>query len=255
MSITKFLFYLLINILISIIVALGILAWRGQSAEVATVSTPVQAIESGQNQNPQIISATLTPLPSTQLQPTPPQKTFDTHTLRSGESLGQLRALYGVSLEDIQRANGLANVNSVIAGQEIIIPYEGYFQEPTAAPTAIPTIVQPLPTAEIVTGESSFELRITAERGNLQTEAVALLNTGDVATNLNGWKLMGSSGQMYQFSNQTIFGGGIIQINSTNGQDDATNLYWNLPQAVWNSGDTIHLLDTQGIERATIFVQ
>jgi len=48
-----------------------------------------------------------------------------THTVRAGETLSDIGARYGVSVESIARANGLANPNLVVAGTSLTIPGTG----------------------------------------------------------------------------------------------------------------------------------
>ncbi|MBC7315752.1 MAG: LysM peptidoglycan-binding domain-containing protein [Chloroflexi bacterium] len=45
-----------------------------------------------------------------------------THIVRYGENLSSIAALYGVTVEDLMRANGLTNRHLIYAGQQLIIP-------------------------------------------------------------------------------------------------------------------------------------
>lgn len=45
-----------------------------------------------------------------------------THTVRSGESLSQIAQIYGVSIEQIMAVNGLDDPNTIVVGQELLIP-------------------------------------------------------------------------------------------------------------------------------------
>lgn len=45
-----------------------------------------------------------------------------THTVRYGENLSSIAALYGLTVEDLMQANGLTNRNLIYAGQQLIIP-------------------------------------------------------------------------------------------------------------------------------------
>lgn len=46
------------------------------------------------------------------------------HTVASGESLSQIAQNYGVTVEQIMAANGLDNPNTIVVGQELVIPQE-----------------------------------------------------------------------------------------------------------------------------------
>jgi LysM repeat protein len=83
----------------------------------------------------------LTPMPS----PTPLLQTT-VHVVKRGETLSAIAARYGVSMQAIISANGLADPNHIITGQKLVIPAGGQpVTQPTPRP-AQPTKV-PLPTA------------------------------------------------------------------------------------------------------------
>ncbi|MDX2160047.1 MAG: LysM peptidoglycan-binding domain-containing protein [bacterium] len=68
------------------------------------------------------------------------------YTVTYGDSLVRIAQLYGVTWQDIAAANGLTNINRVVVGQQLIIPFTpvpGSTPMITAAPTATLT---PLPT-------------------------------------------------------------------------------------------------------------
>ncbi|HLF28466.1 MAG TPA: LysM peptidoglycan-binding domain-containing protein [Anaerolineae bacterium] len=55
------------------------------------------------------------------------------HTVQPGENLFRISLRYGVSLDALVRANGLADAGSVYAGQRLIIPAAGSTAAPTPA--------------------------------------------------------------------------------------------------------------------------
>ncbi|MBC7254598.1 MAG: LysM peptidoglycan-binding domain-containing protein [Chloroflexi bacterium] len=59
---------------------------------------------------------------TTLLVPIGPGGRARTHTVRYGENLSSIAALYGVTVEDLMRANGLTNRHLIYAGQQLIIP-------------------------------------------------------------------------------------------------------------------------------------
>jgi murein DD-endopeptidase MepM/ murein hydrolase activator NlpD len=55
--------------------------------------------------------------------PPPPKPSTTIHVVQRGETLYQIALLYGASVEDITRANGIANAAQISVGQRLIIPY------------------------------------------------------------------------------------------------------------------------------------
>ncbi len=47
-----------------------------------------------------------------------------THTVASGETLSEVAAQYGVTVESILSFNNLTDPNSIVVGQELVIPAE-----------------------------------------------------------------------------------------------------------------------------------
>ncbi len=48
----------------------------------------------------------------------------ETHTVAAGETLSQIAARYGVSMETIMDLNGLDNADAIVVGQQLVIPGE-----------------------------------------------------------------------------------------------------------------------------------
>jgi LysM repeat protein len=80
------------------------------------------------------------------------------HRVQAGETLSEIAALYGVSVQALVRANGITNPSLIYTGQELIIPYPGE-PLPTAAPrpTRRPTTPVPQPSATPVPTVPSFQ--------------------------------------------------------------------------------------------------
>ncbi len=64
---------------------------------------------------------TITPVPEPTATPILPEQVFLTHDVASGETLLSIAGIYGVTVEDIQRANNLEDV-LIRVGDELIIP-------------------------------------------------------------------------------------------------------------------------------------
>lgn len=88
---------------------------------------------------------TPTPLPPTAeatVPPAQPQPTESapttglptTHVVQTGETLFSISQIYGVSVQEIQIANNIADPNNLTVGQTLTIPAPGTAVQPTAQP-------------------------------------------------------------------------------------------------------------------------
>jgi LysM repeat protein len=105
----------------------------------AEVTTTVEATTIPQDTATVSITATATEPPPAK---TPPANAT-THKIKKGETLSEIAALYGVTVQAIAEANGLQNTNTIITGQTLIIPAPG--QTP---PLAAPATQAPAPTTK-----------------------------------------------------------------------------------------------------------
>jgi Mrp family chromosome partitioning ATPase len=91
--------------------------------------------------------------------------------------------------------------------------------------------------------------------GQLDSEAVQIVNNGSRQAALLNWQVRDEAGHVYTFGQRTIFGDGAgITLYTGVGQDSVTAVYWNLTEAVWESGETVTLVDADGAERATFVI-
>lgn len=83
--------------------------------------------------------------------------------------------------------------------------------------------------------------------GILPEEAILVVNNGNQAISLEGWTLRDTEGHVYTFGQVTLFGEGAgIRVHTETGDDQATDLYWGLEQAIWEPEETVILRDTNG---------
>ncbi|WP_119065432.1 LysM peptidoglycan-binding domain-containing protein [Aggregatilinea lenta] len=61
-------------------------------------------------------------VPTVPTQPTTPATGATTHTVRPGENLYRISLMYGVTMDALQRANGIYNPNLIFTGQILTIP-------------------------------------------------------------------------------------------------------------------------------------
>ena len=77
--------------------------------------------------------------------------------------------------------------------------------------------------------------------GQRTREVVVLANEGDTVV-LTGWTLSTPRGARYTFGNVVFPSNSFINLYTTSGVDTPTNLFWNQPEAVWQSGDVAMLM-------------
>jgi LysM repeat protein len=88
--------------------------------------------------------ATFTPVPATPSDtPTPTvTPTPIIYTIKKGDTLIPIARTFGVTVQEIQEANGIADPRRLQVGQEIIIPLKEGQGEPTAVPTPTPVALR-----------------------------------------------------------------------------------------------------------------
>jgi len=252
----QLIFVVVLNALISLVVALAVIwaveARRPDAEALAIVATPpVQTLVLPTAVNP---AGAPEILPTAATEPTAaaneavaePTPTLDPTTqqiyvIESGDSLSSVANRFGTTLDEIVRANSLTDPNVVFIGQRLIIPVQadGTNAAPATEPSSEPTA------APLVVGEGMV-VRMVDGPGSVGTEAVQLVNDSNNAVNLNSWRLERENGPAYTFGQVTIFQGGNLWVHTTNGTDTSIALYWNQPEAVWQSGSVARLLDGQG---------
>ena len=265
MSLQRMIPFLLLNIVVSAIVAVIILSWgsRGNTNLPVPTVVPTQTtvpltslvtpIGNPPTVAPSTNSAVSDPTTSTptSADAVPTQESI-THQVQPGDSLGSISSQYGVLMDDISRANGISDPNSIYVGQNLIIPVGG-LPEPTPAPaTAVPT---PLQTIAVETGVSVINITGVNATSDINSESLSIANDGANPVNLQGWTVENKSGQKYSFQNQTLFSGGAaIMLHSRVGQNDATSAFWGLDAPIWTSGEVVTLRDANGVVQATFAI-
>lgn len=203
-------------------------------ATAAPVDTPIQASDPNNTSTPSASAAE----PTATLDPANQQ----IYTIQAGDSLSAVADRFGTTLDAIVKVNELSDPNVVYVGQRLIIPV-GSNGEPN---TASPQTLTPTDTLPLAVGQGIL-IRAVDGAGALVTEAVQIVNDSNAAVNLNGWRLERVDGPSYAFgSTLSIFPGGNIWLHTTSGDDTSVALYWDQPEPVWQSGSVARLLDAQG---------
>jgi LysM repeat protein len=245
-------FLVLVNALVSLVVALGVVwafeARRPDPEELAAINTP----------RPGPVLAVTAPTPdvatptSTGAEPiTPPTEepaaipanetpaAEEIYIVQPGDTLLVIATRYNLTIDDILRANNLTNPDYLFSGQRLVIPVQGAGATPTgedqagAEGSAAPVI-------------EGVAIASVSGAGDLAAEQVLIVNESDAAFSLQGWRLEREGGPAYTFGNVPLFPGGSVRVHSGAGVDSTLDFYWNQPQPVWGSGAVARLLNTQG---------
>ena len=260
MSIRRWLPFILLNIFVTTVTALIILSiWdrNASSGEEGTLlPEPTLAIATAV-ENAGIPDN----LPPTAEIPTPqPTQDYPAHTVQAGETLGTISQKYDVAVSDIMIMNDIENENFIQLGQRLIIPVGGLpspTPQPTSTPQPTPTQgpVLPTNTPNFTSGEAEIGIAEVIGIGILSDEAVLIVNSGSQALGLAGWTLRDTQGHVYTFGQWTLFGEGAgIRVHTEAGEDQPTDLYWGLEQAIWQTGETIILRDVDGEVRSQYLI-
>ena len=252
MSFRRMLPFLILNVIVSATVVLAVLYWwdarQPEEPEVSGVPQTAVTLPPIAITAEALAQATDTPVP----EQGPP-----IHVVAPGDTLGNLSAFYDVPIEDIMVANDLTNADFLFVGQQLIIPVGGL---PTAVPEPTATATSNAPPTPVATeppaaGEVLIEILTVQGVGQLESEAVQIVNNGSRQAALLNWQLRDEAGHVYTFGQRTIFGEGAgILVHTSAGQDSVTAVYWNQTEAVWETGETVTLVDADGAERATFVI-
>ncbi len=229
----QYLPFLILNVLVSAITILAVLTvWdRGVSVQPPTATPTLPAIA---------LAASAVPTETPTLRPSP---TPHRYVVQQGDTMNAIALELGVPVEALMEVNGLADPDTLSAGQVLLVP-EGAASEGELAPTAT--------RAASVTGQAEapeVEIRGVSGGGDLENEVVRLLNTGGTA-HMEGWTLEDGEGHVFSFPDFTLHNGA-VSVHTRAGTNTVIDLYWGLPEAVWTPGKTITLRDAEGEVQST----
>jgi LysM repeat protein len=257
----QLIFVIILNALISVVIALAVV-WaveaRRPDAEELAIALPPEsllttlptAVVGADNPTPTPDEAAPAS-PNTDSEPTAaPTATLDPatqqiYTIQSGDSLSAVAGRFGTTVDAIMKANELTDPNVVFVGQRLIIPVaNGGTNSGTSA--ASPGENAPATTAPLSTGQGIL-IRTVDGPSVLVTEAVQIVNDSNTVVNLNGWRLERENGPAYTFGpTQSVFPGGNLWLHTGSGADTTVALYWNQSESVWQSGTVVRLVNAEG---------
>jgi LysM repeat protein len=258
-------YYLIINVFVSACTVVAVLTlWQRYQPEIPFLGdvNPLALITpmSPQALFPDYVSAAETSEPTdlpvqatAEPQPVEPELAEMTYTVETGDTLGEIAVKFNITVAEITAANEIADPDALVVGQVLIIrrplvavstnsalPAEEFEAELEATSTT------PTNTPVPLTGDSGVFIDSVIGAGDLASERVFLKRVGPGEISLTGWELVAENGETFTFPQLILFEGGAVFIHTREGQTTAVALYWELDHAVWNSGDTIVLIDDQG---------
>ena len=123
----------------------------------------------------------------------------------------------------------------------------------TADPSAAAEAVKPTSqsTLTFLQEDLQITIRSVVGAGNLEMENVQILNQSEGAVNLNGWQLQNNRGTHFTFPALILNQNGAVEVHSKAGANTVIELYWQSDTPIWQPGDTVTLVDTDGTVQAT----
>ena len=127
-------------------------------------------------------------------------------------------------------------------------PIEGQVQGNNQSNSNLPAAT---PSIQLIDDNFQMTIRKVVGAGNLEMEYVEILNESEGAIDLTGWELKDENGNSFTFPTMILESGGALTIHSKAGQDTVIELYWQSDSPIWQSGESVQLLDQDGNLTAT----
>ena len=141
--------------------------------------------------------------------------------------------------------------NTIRLKEELITETESLNTEeslPENNPEVPEETVEPTP---VIRG-ATVEISIIRNPGELENEALRIVNNTDDIVSLENWRLEDANGHVLTFPNiQLLRKGVFVEVYSRAGHTTPYEIFWNCNEAVWQSGETAVLKDMFGQVQAT----
>lgn len=258
-------YYLFINVLVSACATVAVLTiWdRVRAPDVEPVAPIAQDSGAASGANAPAgasLSAQNTGAPPAAPQPTateeapdePSRSTFE-YAVQSGDTLAILAGRFDVTIEEIIAVNDMDDPNRLEIGQIVNIPGQPEDEPVETQDLSEETQPPPAATGESPSGQGDGQVVVDGVigAGDLNSERVLVKNSGAGELSMQGWQLLEEDGELFTFPRLTLFADGAVYIHTRAGQPTVVDLYWGLGAPVWDTGETIVLLDDLGEVRAT----
>jgi hypothetical protein len=125
-------------------------------------------------------------------------------------------------------------------------------------PSPTPAVVQSLQPAATLAADASgrvIEIQSVIGPGDLNNESVQLRRLGEGDLRMAGWRLDDANGHSFVFPEFVLNKDGAVQVATRPGTNTAIALFWGQQSAVWASGTTVTLYDTDGKIQAVYTVK
>jgi len=99
-------------------------------------------------------------------------------------------------------------------------------------------------------GDIPVTIESVVGAGTLNVETAVIHFSGEGQLNLAGWQLKDEDSNTFTFPQLTLYPNGSVQVHTAVGTDTVIDLYWGAPEAVWGSGESARLFDSQGTLRS-----
>ncbi len=177
------------------------------------------------------------------------------YEVKKGDTPGGIATNAGVSLANLYKANGFTRDPILQIGQKLIIPVNGCglltdTPSPTATKDFTPT---PIPTSTAIptTSKTVIQIQGLIKPGDVAEEGINLSNVSEGVVEMTGWTLANGTTEVFKFPTFRLFPNGKVLINTRAGQNSPIVLYAGKSAAQWSSGQTVNLVDTNGVIQAT----
>ena len=97
----------------------------------------------------------------------------------------------------------------------------------------------PLPSDQ----EIAVEIVSVVGAGTLGAEVVVVRYNGEGQLDMMNWQLKDDDGNAYTFPQLTLYTNGAVQVHTASGSDTVVDLYWDLRDPIWESGEVAELYD------------
>lgn len=136
--------------------------------------------------------------------------------------------------------------NAIHKTPDVIIPSASL--QPTDVVSPI------LPSAALPLDAQTLQVQIVVGAGDINLERVQMVSVAEEAVNLQGWRIMDEQHNEFIFPLLTIYPEGGLNLYTRSGVNTSVEVFWGLEKTVWDSGETVTLLDADGNLRSSYLI-